>query len=247
MRQHGLKITGTVVVLAVSLAACGRNTPVAGTVQPDGSVLPNSSMQPTGQAPAPPAIETFRIPAGSNVRVRIDETLDTRRNRAGDHFTATLNEPLLVNGRETLPRGVQFAGHLTNAKASGRLKGRAAIGLTLDSFTYEGETYPISTARDSRVSTSHKKRNFLFIGGGAGAGAAIGALAGGGAGAAIGAGAGAAAGLTTAVITGKKNVTVPAETLLTFRLQEPINVTEDETFAATSREQAQRARPATQR
>jgi hypothetical protein len=199
--------------------------PTATTV-PSANGAPAAPVAPSAPTATKPPVETVRIPAGTNLRVRIDQTVDTKRNRAGDRFTATLNEPIVMNGQEALPRGTQFSGHLTNAKASGRFKGRAAIGLTLDSFTYEGERYSIDTARDSRVSGNHKKRNFLFIGGGSGAGAAIGALAGGGAGAAIGAGAGAAAGATTAFITGKKNVTVPAETLLTFRLREPVNVTE---------------------
>jgi hypothetical protein len=183
-----------------------------------------------GRPDQPP--ETFNIPAGAILRVRIDRTLDTKHNRAGDRFTATLNGPLMVDGKEAIPRGTRFNGHLTNAAHSGRFKGRAVIGLALDSFTLDGENYPINTAADIRVSKGHKKRNFAFIGGGAAAGAGIGALAGGGVGAAIGAGAGAAAGATTAFITGKKNIKVPAETLLTFRLRQAVDVDGPEPVAS---------------
>jgi len=169
-------------------------------------------------------VETYNIPPGTLLRVRIDRTLDTKRNRAGDRFTATLNTPVFVAGREAIPRGTLFTGHLTSAAQSGHLKGRAVIGLTLDSFTLDHETYEIDTGSDVRTSRGHKKRNFLFIGGGAGGGAAIGAAAGGGMGALIGAGAGAAAGATTAFFTGKKNVSIPAETLLSFRLRQPVDV-----------------------
>jgi hypothetical protein len=105
------------------------------------------------------------------------------------------------------------------------------IGLTLDSFTLDNEIYQIDTGADVRRSTGHKKRNFLFMGGGAGGGAAIGAVAGGGAGALIGAGAGAAAGVTTAFFTGKKNISIPAETLLSFRLRQAVDVTEQQAAA----------------
>ena len=177
-------------------------------------------------------METYNIPAGTLLRVRIDRTVSTKYNRAGERFTATLNAPVIVDGREAIPRGTLFAGHLTTAAHSGRFKGRAVIGLTLDSFTLDNETYQIDTGADVRRSKGHKKRNFLFMGGGAGGGAAIGAVAGGGAGALIGAGAGAAAGVTTAFFTGRKNISIPAETLLTFRLRQSVDVT-DEQAAAT--------------
>jgi hypothetical protein len=186
-----------------------------------------------GAAPAP-AIETYSIPPGTLLRVRIDRTVDTKHDRAGERFTATLNTPVVINGREALPRGTPFTGHLTSAAHSGRFKGRAVIGLTLDSFTVDREIYPIDTGSDVRRGKGHKKRNFLFIGGGAGGGAAIGAMAGGPAGALIGAGVGAGAGATTAFFTGKKNVSIPAETLLTFRLRQSVNVSEQEAVAPSA-------------
>jgi hypothetical protein len=181
---------------------------------------------PSDPVPAQSEPEAIKIPAGSAIRVRLDQTIDSKRNRPGNRFTATLYGPVLIDGREAIPNGTRFSGHVTDAKSSGRFKGRAVIGLTLDSFTIEGEEYRIDTAADRRVSGRHRRRNFAFIGGGAGAGAAIGALAGGGAGAAIGAGAGAGVGATTAFFTGKKNVAIRAETILSFRLREPVTVSE---------------------
>lgn len=90
--------------------------------------------------------------------------------------------------------------------------------VVLDSFERNGSRYDIHTTATARVSDSHKKRNIIGIGGGSGIGAAIGAIAGGGKGALIGAGAGAAAGTAGAAATGLKHVTIPAESLLTFRL-----------------------------
>ena len=177
-------------------------------------------------------METYTIPYGTLLRVRIDRTVSTNHDRAGGRFTATLNTPVIVDGREVIPRGTVFAGHLTTAAHSGRLKGRAVIGLTLDSFTLDNETYQIDTGSDVRRSKGHKKRNFLFMGGGAGGGAAIGAIASGGTGALIGAGAGAAAGVTTAFFTGRKNISIPAETLLTFRLRQSVEVTQPQAAAA---------------
>jgi len=110
------------------------------------------------------------------------------------------------------------------SKPSGRLKGRAVLSLTLDSFRANGREYMVDTRGTTRVSGRHKKRNLVLIGGGAGTGAGIGAIAGGGFGALVGAAAGSVAGTATAVFTGKKNVTVPAETLLTFPLRSSVRL-----------------------
>jgi len=164
------------------------------------------------------------IPSGTRLHVRIDQSLDTRHNPAGYRFHASLAAPLVRNGETLLPRGTRFTGHVVDSKASGRLKGRARLTLALDSFYANGLEYRIETASETRVSGRHKKRNLVLIGGGVGTGASIGAIAGGGFGALVGAAAGGVAGTTTAVITGKKNVGVSAETVLIFPLRSSVRL-----------------------
>ncbi len=162
------------------------------------------------------------IPAGTPIDVRLEQTIDTKRNRAGDAFDATLTRPILVDERTVIPRGTRFTGHLIESKPSGRLKGRAELSLSLDSFDLRGRRYDIRTTHVARASGGHKKRNWFLIGGGSGFGSALGAIAGGPAGALIGAGAGAGAGTAGAVFTGKKNVRLPVETPLAFTLRRPV-------------------------
>jgi hypothetical protein len=111
-----------------------------------GAVTPSYPQQ--AQAQASP-VQTYNIPPGTLLRVRIDRTVSTKHDCAGERFTATLNAPVIVDGREAVPRRTLFAGHLTNAAHSGRLKGRAVIGLTFDSFTLD-KTYQIDTGSNGR-------------------------------------------------------------------------------------------------
>jgi hypothetical protein len=164
------------------------------------------------------------LPAGTAFRVRLDEALDTARNRAGDRFQATLVSPVEVDGKTVIPQDTRCNGHVTASHPSGRLRGRAYLAVALDSFQLNGVTYHIRTGAHARASRAHKQRNLTLIGGGSGLGALIGGLAGGGKGALIGAGAGAAAGTVGAAATGKRNVRLPAEALLTFRLKSPVEL-----------------------
>jgi len=194
---------------------------------------PPAEGQPAEAAPKPSPIaaryervpaNTISIPAGTVFDVRLEETLDTKRNRPGDSFRATLVRPIVLEGRTIIPRGTPCTGHLTESKASGRFKGRALMSLSLDSFELNGRRHDIKTTHVGRESGGHKKRNWVLIGGGSGVGSAIGALAGGPAGALIGAGAGAGAGTAGAAFTGKKNVRLPVETPLTFSLRAPLTL-----------------------
>ncbi len=178
---------------------------------------------PKNVAPRAAAVHT-EIPAGAELEIRTDEPLDTERNKPGDNFTATLVRPLVVDGRTVIPQGTRFTGEITTAEASGRLSGQATMTLRLDSFEMNGRTYKIDSTTVSRISGSHAKRDIGIIGGAAGLGAAVGAIAGGGKGAAIGAGAGAAAGTAGAAATGKQQVRIPAETVMVFTLQQPVRI-----------------------
>ena len=185
--------------------------------------------EPVAEAPEPPAPvrepgRTVTIPAGTRIRVRLAETLDTRRSRVGERFRAHLDEPIVAGNQVVVPKGTTFLGHVIESRPSGRLKGRAYLGVRLDSFQLHDATYQVATAASVRASKRHRNRNLAFIGGGSGGGAAIGAIAGGGVGALIGAGAGAAAGTTTAFITGRKQVTLPVETPLVFTLHQPVRI-----------------------
>jgi hypothetical protein len=175
----------------------------------------------TAEPLAPPQIV---IPSGTPIHVRLDQSLRTGDNQAGDPFEATLSKPLVIAGGTVLPVGTRFQGHVTASDNSGRLEGRAILAITLDSFRDHGRLYPIATNSLSRTSKSHKKRNGLLIGGGAGVGAAIGAIAGGGTGAALGALAGGGAGTAGAVATGKFHTEFPVETSLVFTTSGPVRM-----------------------
>src|SRR5262249_42935702 len=140
----------------------------------------------------------------------------------GTPFVAHVSSPVMHNGAVVVPRGAVCHGRLVNSKASGRLTGRAVLALRLDSITIDGKSYAVSTSAPTFVSQNHHKRNALAIGGTAGTGAAMGAVAGGGVGALIGAGAGAAAGTAGAAITGKRQLHLPAESAVVYTLRAPV-------------------------
>jgi len=167
---------------------------------------------------------TVDIPSGTELRLRIDQTIGTEASRPGDNFSATLESPVVAGAKTVLPKGTRFTGHVMSAKPSGHLKDRGYLTMTLDSFELGGKSYDIDTSPNTRVTGDHKKRNVVAIGGGTGVGALIGGLAGGGKGAAIGAAAGAAAGTAGAAATGQKHVSIPAESVLRFTLKAPVRV-----------------------
>jgi hypothetical protein len=164
------------------------------------------------------------IPSGTQVTVRINETLDTRVTNTGDKFTAVLVTPIRTSSGVAVPAGTPFTGRVAISDPSGRLKGRAVLLLTLDSFQYDGNIYPVTTANQGNVSKSHKGRNRALIGGGAGVGAVVGAVTGGVGGAAVGALVGGGGGTAAAALTGKKQIAIPAESVMTFELMSPVMI-----------------------
>jgi hypothetical protein len=164
------------------------------------------------------------VPAGTAIKVRLNSSLDTGRSRPGDGFTGVVEIPIVVDGMVVVPKGANVEGVVRSSKSSGRLKGRAYLSIGLDAIDIGGSALHIATDSIGASSGGHKKRNLTLIGGGSGVGALIGGLAGGGGGALIGAGAGAAAGTAGAVITGRKQAHIAAESVVTFHLRQPLQI-----------------------
>ena len=149
---------------------------------------------------------------GTEIKVRLLDRLNTGETQAGQSFSATLAEPVRSGGRTIFAKNAKVSGQVIEVVSSGRLKRPASISLQLTSV---GRT-AVQTEVLQIDGKSHAGRNTALIGGGAAAGAILGAIAGGGKGAAIGTLVGAGAGTGTAYATGKQEIALPAETELTF-------------------------------
>ena len=173
---------------------------------------------------ARPAETSVTVPAGTELAVVLDQSLSSNGSHAGDEFDATLSDPVLVDGKTVIPKDARVKGRVVEAQASGRLQTPAQLSVTLTSIEIGGAPHELETAPITFRGKSHKTRDIEIIGGGSALGAIIGAVAGGGKGAAIGAGAGAGAGTATAAMTGKKDIVLPAEAHLSFKLNQPVTL-----------------------
>ena len=176
-------------------------------------------------APAPPVrLAPDIISAGTSIPVRLSEALDSSKNRTGDKFEAILDEDLEVDGRVVIPRGAIVTGKVTEVVDSGRVQGLARMSLALSEIEIRGTSHAIRTNTQSFDAKTSKKEDAVKIGAGAGVGAIIGAIAGGKKGAAIGAATGAGAGTGVVLATKGKDVELPTEQKLTFRLEQDVRV-----------------------
>jgi hypothetical protein len=164
------------------------------------------------------------LPEGTDLVVRMIDSVDSEVNRVGQTFAASLDEPVMVNGETVIPRGADVVVKLVDSKESGKLTGRSELTLDLVSVKVDGRSVDLNTEAVSRESSSRGKRTAKVAGGTAALGAIIGAIAGGGKGAAIGAGAGAATGLGVEVLTHGQRVKIPSEARLTFVLDSPVRL-----------------------
>ena len=183
-----------------------------------------SANEPADAAPANFVPTSVKLPAGTGIAIRINQTLSVKHTHAGDRFSGSLAETVRRDGNVVLPRGTRFNGVVTEAHKRGHFKGRSYLGLRLTSMVFNGRTYPIETTGMTATKKGKGKRTAGFIGGTAGLGMLVGGVATGGVGLAVGALAGGGLGTFLAGVTGNRDVTIPAETLLRFRLEDGLTV-----------------------
>ncbi len=164
------------------------------------------------------------IPAGTRILVRMVDSIDSSKQKAGFRFTATLETNLQMDNWVVAPRGTVVYGQLVTAQSAGRMSGGADLTLELTDIVINGTAYPLLTTDYTVQSQGKGKKTAGKILGGAGLGALIGGLAGGGTGAAIGVAAGAAGGTALSAAGKGQQVSIPSESLLEFRLQQPASL-----------------------
>jgi len=204
------------------------------TVQDPGAAMPAPVPAPGGNGSVtstpPPASQqdgqqpqTIVIPAGTSLLIRMIDGVDSKKNKIGDPFTASLESPLMVGDTVIAAKGADVYGKLAQAKEAGKISGGAELTLELTGIRIAGTVVPIDSTTYDVAGKGRGKQSAGRIGGGAVLGAIIGGVAGGGAGAAIGAASGAAAGTAVQLLTHGETIRVPSETLLEFRLENDVS------------------------
>jgi hypothetical protein len=217
-----IRVLSVAALFALCAIGCSSNpgTPASATENAGAGGSGGSATKAAKKEPIKPIV----IAEGTAITIRMGETVSSKNSSAGQGFSATVAEPVLVDGKSVVEKGATAHGTVVDAKAMGHFKGGALLEVRLDSVTIHGKETPVQTAMIARSLKGKGKRSAGFIGGGAGAGALIGALAGGGKGAAIGAAAGAGAGTAGAAFTGNKDIELRAEDLLSFTLKQAVEV-----------------------
>ncbi|MBK9166376.1 MAG: hypothetical protein IPM24_02810 [Bryobacterales bacterium] len=188
---------------------------------PQGSALAPADPPPARAAAPQPVV----VPEGTELTVRTIESLSTARTQPGETFTASLDQPLVIDGRTIAEKGATLNGRVVEADPGGRVKGRATLTIEMTSLRLaNGQTVNIATGSHQVEAAADTKRDAAKVGIGSAVGAAIGAIAGGGKGAAVGAATGAGAGTGVVLATRGKAAEIPSETRLTFQLRQSLSV-----------------------
>lgn len=187
---------------------------------------PVSAPKAEPKAAAAPVVETITVPAGTPLSVRMLTSVSSDSHATGETVTGELANPLLVQGKTIASRGAQVTGIVADSSKGGKIKGLARISVRMTQLKLDnGKVINLSTSAPVFQAEKTVKRDVVAIGVASGIGSAIGAIAGKGKGAAIGAGAGAGAGTAGVLATRGKAAVVPAESVVSFSLRNPVSIT----------------------
>jgi len=223
--------TGTTTTTIVQPPAAGQTTQATTTtVAPPAAGAP--ALAPSGptvsavpQPPPPVVPANITIPAGTNLAIRIDQRISVKRSRAGDKFTGELVDPVLaVDNSVVLPKLTPVGGIVAVSHRRGHFKGASLLELRLTSLTLNGTQYPLTTKDLAERKKGKGKRSTAMIGGGAGLGMLVGGIATGGVGLVVGGLVGGGAGTAVAGLTGNRDLDIPAESIVHFKLADELVV-----------------------
>jgi hypothetical protein len=200
-------------------AAAGANSATAANSAPG-----NPATNPAQAKPAPAPQPALVLPRGTRLEVRLNQTIDVKHTESGDRFSGVLAEPVVEGNTVAVPSGSPASGEVLVAHKRGHFKGKSVLALTLTRLEVNGAIYRIDTSNLARTKKGKGKRSAAFIGGGAGMGMLIGGLATGGVGLLVGGLAGGGAGALGAAFTGNGDLSIPAESVVTFRLQDALTL-----------------------
>jgi hypothetical protein len=189
---------------------------VAGTPAPPVSG-PTVSAVPV--PPPPPPV----IGAGTTMAIRIDQRISVKTSQTGDKFTGEIVDPIVDNNNSVLvPKGALVGGVVDASHRRGHFKGSSVLELRLTSLTLNGMQYQLETRDVARTKKGKGRRSTALIAGGSGLGMLVGGLASGGMGVAVGGLVGGGAGTAVAGLTGNRDIDIPAESIVHFKLADDL-------------------------
>jgi hypothetical protein len=192
---------------------------------PSGTAANGASAQPAPGGPPVVKPAEVNIPAGTTLSIRINQRISVKTTPAGSSFDGTLAEAYTDdNGHVILPRGTPVEGVVDASHKRGHFKGASILELRLTALNLNGQRYPLRTHDLTETKKGKGKRSAAMIGGGTGLGMLIGGVASGGTGLLIGGLAGGGAGTAAAGMTGNRDLDIPAESVVHFRLAEDLTL-----------------------
>jgi hypothetical protein len=200
------------------VAASQDAAPTAQSTQLANAVSPAVAEQHT--PPPPPLV----LPAGTVLTVRTNSEISAKASQAGTAFQAVIAQSVRSHGRAAIPAGAEVTGVIVQAKQGGKIKGASELALQLTSLHLRGASYSLHTNQFVQQQKGKGERTAKIGVGTAAGGAIIGGIAGGGKGAAIGSVLGGGAGVAGSAMTGNKELRIPAESVLSFKLTQPLRV-----------------------
>jgi type II secretory pathway pseudopilin PulG len=217
---------GTTTTTVVQPPTAGQGNEVITTTATPvvaGAPIPAASEPTVSAVPQPVSVN---IPAGTTLAIRIDQRISVKTSRAGDTFTGEIVDPVLSPGNNSVlvPKGALVGGVVDVSHRRGHFIGNSLLELRLTSLTLDGKQYPLETRDMARSKRGKGRRSTAMIAGGSGLGMLVGGVATGGVGLVVGGLVGGGAGTAAAGLTGNRDIDIPAESIVHFKLSDDLIV-----------------------